>query len=433
MIIRILFTMALLGTGAFSLFAQELTISPYSRYAIGDILSATTTRNAAMGGISVASDNYFSINRVNPASYGDIYFTTMDVSAFWQASQLSTSQSTGTRYTAGIQNAAFAFPSNNNIVLTMGFSPYSSVGYEITDRSPLIVGDSSYTQENTYSASGGLNQAFVGAAIRLFQRKLRVGVNAQYNFGNTQYTWRSIVYRRDSLLAPEFFPLSTLQDVYVNGWIGTLGFIYEDTLSLAKRTTFRVGGMVDYTLGMDGDRFTQVSNGIVGDTLGGLELGNVVVPPRFGLGFMVNRFAHWSIGADVKYQDWSKFQYFNENSDLGKDIRVSLGAEITPDVESPNYLKRIDYRVGGYYNQTYLRFDGKPVTDYGVTLGIGLPADAKGNSRFNRGRTVSRINISAELGRKGNLASDLPLQELYARVRIGATINDRWFIRRVVD
>lgn len=433
MIQRIVLALALLGTSCLPMFAQELTISPYSRYGIGDIIGATTTRNAGMGGLSVAPDNYFSINRVNPASYGDLYFTTMDVSAFWQASQLRTDDAEGTRTTAGIQNAAFAFPSNNNLVLTMGFAPFSTVGYEVTDRRDVIIADSSLIEETTYRGNGGLNQAYVGAAVRLFNRRLRLGVNGQFNFGNTTYDWTTLIYRSDSLLAPDFFPLVTNEDVYVTGLTGTFGFIYEDTLSADKLTTWRIGGMVDYDFGLSGDRFTRVSNGVVTDTLGGVQEGSILIPPRFGFGFMVNKFAHWSFGADVTYQDWSMYEYFGEQSNLGPELRLSVGGEVTPDIESTNYLKRMDYRFGGYYNQTYLVFDDQPVTDYGVTFGFGLPADLKGNSRFNRGRTVSRINLSFELGRRGNLASGFPMEELYARVRLGATINDRWFIRRVVD
>ncbi len=433
MIIRIVFVLVSLAAGFSPAFTQELAISPYSRYAIGDILSATTTRNASMGGLSVAADNYFSINRVNPASYGDLYYTTMDVSGFWQASQLETLEGTGSRTTAGIQNAAFAFPSNNNLIFVMGFSPYSSVGYEVRDRKQTLVADTFLIEETTYSGQGGLNQAFIGGAVRLLNRRLRFGVNAQFNFGNTQYNWRTVMYRNDTLLAPDFFPLATTEDVYVTGLTGSGGFIYEDTINAEKRIFWRIGAMTEYSFGLNGDRFTILSNGLITDTLGGVQEGSINVPPKFGVGFMVNRLGHWSLGADVTFQDWSKLSFFGETGDLGQEIRVSLGGEWVPDLESSSYLKRMDYRAGAYYHQTYLQFDGKPVTDYGVTVGIGLPADLKGNSRFNRGRAVSRINISAELGRRGNLAAGFPMEELYARIRLGATINDRWFVRRVID
>lgn len=433
MIQRIVLACILLGLGIGPTFAQDLTISPYSRYGIGDILSATTTRNAAMGGLSIAPDNYFSINRVNPASYGDIYYTTMDVSGFWQASQLKTDAGQGTRLTAGIQNAAFAFPSNNNVVFTMGFSPFSSVGYEVTDETEVVIADSTLIQETTYNGTGGLNQAYLGAAVRLLNRRLRIGVNGQFNFGNTNYNWTTLLYRTDSILATDYSPLLVTEDVYVTGLMGTLGFMYEDTINANNLTFFRIGGMVDYSFGLNGDRFTTATNGLVQDTLGGVEIGSIVVPPKFGLGFMVNRLGHWSIGADATYQDWSMFEYFGDASNLGEEIRFSLGGEFVPDLESTNYFKRIDYRAGAYYNQTYLQFDDEAITDYGVTFGFGLPADLKGNSRFNRGRTVSRINLSFELGKRGNLAAGFPMEELYARIRLGATINDRWFVRRVVD
>ncbi|MEO1452047.1 MAG: hypothetical protein AAFV07_21120, partial [Bacteroidota bacterium] len=107
-------------------FAQNLTLSPYSRYAIGDIFSSSSVRNASMGGIGVATDNFFSINRVNPASYADIAFTTMDVSAFFQFNQLRTDESTATPFNGGLHDAAFAFSNNKAPVIAFGFAPYSS-------------------------------------------------------------------------------------------------------------------------------------------------------------------------------------------------------------------------------------------------------------------------------------------------------------------
>ena len=94
---------------SYSMIGQQLTRSPYTRYGVGDVLSASTTRNAAMGGIGVASDNYFSINRINPASYSDLVFTTMDISGFGQYSNLRNNSSSEDQITAGFQNILFGF------------------------------------------------------------------------------------------------------------------------------------------------------------------------------------------------------------------------------------------------------------------------------------------------------------------------------------
>ncbi|GAB4420560.1 MAG: membrane protein [Bacteroidia bacterium] len=417
--------------------AQDLSFSPYSRYAIGDIFDATTTRNAAMGGIGVASDNYFSINRTNPASYGDLFYTTMDVSAFGQLDRIRSADSKASPFHAGIHDAAFAFPANKGPAIVFGFSPYSSVGYQIVSTRQIeLEPDSMYLEEGRYGGSGGLSQAFLGVGGRVWNKRLRLGAELQYLFGNTQYTWNVNVYRQLSdtvVLRTGFQPVSVVRDVFLGGFNGQVGFIYEDTVNKAKNILWRFGGTADLSLGLNGDRFTTFSNSLVIDTLGTREVGSIVLPSKYGVGLMVNRPGYWSLGADFTYQDWSQFSYFGDSLALGREMRVGVGGEWTPNPESGKFFRRVNYRAGAYWRQTYIQFDDTPVPDFGVSLGIGIPAGAKGNSRFNPGRITSRINLSAELGRRGAVNDALPLEELYARFRLGFTINDRWFIRRVVD
>lgn len=430
---KIIITTFWLSMGLISILpAQNFTLSPYSRYAIGDIFQTTTTRNAAMGGIGMATDNYFSINRSNPASYADILYTTMDVSAFGQFNRMESQSAVISPFNAGFHDAAFAFPSNKGPVFTFGFAPYSSVGYEIFTQKEIDL-DTTFIERNTYEGKGGLNQAFLGLAFRMWKRKLRVGANMQFAWGNTTYNWRNELYQSDSVASTFHSPISIQENVFVSGVIGTGGFMYIDTLNAEKRTLIRIGGTVESTIGMRGDRSTFFNNQTIADSLTSLERSSISLPLKFGAGIMIHQLGKWSVGADFTYQDWSTFTYFSDNPNLGAEIRAGAGAEITPDFESQNYLKRISYRFGGYWKQTYIQFAGVPVNDFGVTLGFGVPAGAKGNSRFNPGRTTSKISVSAELGRRGAFNTGLPLEQFYARLRLGVSINDRWFVRRVVD
>ncbi|MEZ4777478.1 MAG: hypothetical protein R3D00_30155 [Bacteroidia bacterium] len=416
-----------------SLHAQELTLSPYSRYGIGDILSSTTTRNAGMGGIGIASDNYFSINRVNPASYGDLVFTTFDISAFGQLSRLKSTQTKESQFSAGFHDIGFGFPSNKSLVLVMGFAPFSAVGYKIVDLKNVQLGDSSYIQETQYSANGGINQAYIGAAARLMKRKLRIGVNARYLFGNTTYNWLVLLRNSDSTVVDNFQLISANRDVYLKGFSTQVGLIYQDTINKKDNILFRFGATTDYSLNLKGDRVTEFDNGQVLDTTSrGFQTGNISLPSSIGVGFMVNKPGYWSVGLDVMYRNWKNFQYFDDVTTLGNELRVGAGTEFSPNPQSAKYFNRVSYRFGAYWQQTYLQLENKPIQDYGITMGIGLPSGLKGNSRLNQGRATSRINLSLELGRRGSINSQ-PLEELYARIRLGFSLNDRWFIRRVVD
>lgn len=417
----------------FSLKAQELTLSPYSRFALGDILSGSTTRNAGMGGIGIAADNYFSVNSLNPASYGDMYFTTLDFGGFWQSSQLKTPSSEGTQTTAGFQNLAFAFPSNGKFVLAAGFSPYSAVGYNVNTLNPFQAGDSLYVESTEYSSNGGLNKVFVGGAFRLLDNRLRVGANFQYSFGNTRYEWtKSILDRDTSITIPNFRTIQIVEDAFLSGWLTQVGVIYVDTLNASNYTMLRLGATIDYNLNLSGDRFTAFTNAISVDTLNAVEEGRANLPTKFAVGVMITQLSKWSLGIDASYQNWENFSYFTDDTDLGKEIRFAIGGEYTPQFQSLKYFKRMNYRAGAYWRQTYINIGGEPVNDYGVTVGLGIPAGLKGN-RPSQGRAVSKFNISAELGRRGSLNGVQQLSEVYARVRFGVNLNDRWFVRRVVD
>ncbi len=423
----ILFTAALvllLG----GLKAQNLTVSAYSRYAIGEILDFTTTRNTAMGGIGVATDNFFSVNQVNPASLTDIVYTTMDISAFGQFNRFQTEQ--GNRYpiNAGFQNLSFAFPSNNGPVIAFGFAPFSAVGYDIIDTRNVQL-DTTYIQRLNITGDGGLNQVFLGAGFKALNQRLRIGVTGRYLFGNTLYTWQQALLTEDSSLVSGVLPVVLTRDVYINGLSGQVGLMWVDTLNKEKKRFLRIGASADYSLTLTGDRYLGRGE----DTIRSLELGDIQIPLKAGLGFMIHQPGAWSLGADATYQDWSRLEYFSDSTDLGAEFKVGVGGEYIPDYQSFKYWNRVAYRFGGFYKQTYINFENVPLNDYGVTFGVGLPAGRQGNSRFNRGRASSRISLSFVVGRRGSLNAGLPAEEYYGRIRLGFNLNERWFVQRVLD
>ena len=416
-------------------FAQQLTRSPFSRYGIGDVLNNSTTRNEAMGGIGIASNNYFSVNRLNPASYGDLVFTTMDVSGFGQFSSLKSNTSSEDEASAGFQNLFFGFPANPKLSVAFGFSPYSVVGYDVTSARDIPYRDTLQLSTISYTGDGGINQAFLGAATKLLDNKLRIGANLAYSFGNTRY--KSISFNSNSGGGNLTVDLS--EEVFVGGFSSQIGIIYEDTLKNKpgnEDILFRVGATADYNFDLTGDREVVLS------TLGGTQVftsdtifqrsGFISLPTQLGFGVSFNQLGKWSLGADVRYQDWSSFESFGDNPGLDNEVRFGVGGEWIPNYTSLKYFPRVHYRAGFFYKNSYINFDGQRISDVGFTFGLGLPATPSSMDRFNPGRTTSKINLSFTVGQRGSL-NNLPLEELYIRVRLGVTLNDRWFVKRVVD
>ena len=408
------------------LIGQELTLSPYSRYGVGDILLSPSSRNIAMGGLGVAVDNHFSINPTNPASYGDAYFTTWDIAGFGQFSNLSTEDNKEDQFSAGFQNIGFIFPSNSPFVLAMGFSPYSAVGYNIIADTEIVQGGETLTSRIEYEGSGGLNQLYLGGAYKLLNGKLKLGAQANYIFGITQYN-RSASFVDNNLFTSG---VTIDEEIFLAGISGKAGIIFTDSLG-SSGSMIRLGGLVDFNTSLSGDRRFVTGNIGFRDTLID-ERGNANIPARYGVGIHFAKVANYSVGVDFTYQNWENFESISTSTSLGEEWKVALGGEWVPNFSSPKYHNRIAYRMGAYYRQSYITFNDEPVNDIGVTFGIGLPPGQSGTNQFNQSRLYSRFNFSFALGRRGNLNAQ-PLEELYARLQIGISLNDRWFIKRVVD
>lgn len=414
----------------FSAYGQQLTRSPYSRYGIGEILSGSTSRNAAMGDIGVGSDNLFSINRINPASYADLVFTTMDISGFGQTSKFKTENSSEDQVTAGFQNIAFAFPSRK-VSLAFGFAPYSVVGYEVGFAQDLIRGDTVTQAAISYTGDGGINQAFLGIAGKMLKNRLRLGANLAYSFGNTRYRTQTL----SSATSLQYVRFS--EEVYVGGFSGQVGMIWSDSIQSKKPLLFRLGTVADFNLNLDGTQEKLVQS-VIGeqvvltDTLTNRS-GDISLPLKVGFGGSISRPGKWSVGMDFTVQNWENFTYFGEQRSLGTEWLLGMGGEFIPEFESYKFFKRMNYRLGSYYRKSYINYKAENVDDIGLTFGIGIPSAPMASDRFNPGRTTSLINISVSVGQRGVFAGDLPLKEQYIRLRLGFTLNDTWFIKRVVD
>jgi hypothetical protein len=189
----------------------------------------------------------------------------------------------------------------------------------------------------------------------------------------------------------------------------------------------RLGTTFDPGLSLNGTRLLNYSNGVVQDTLYNDE-GKIAMPSKLGFGFTFSKPNHWLIGADFSTQDWSKFNFFNETNTLQSAMNLNVGGEWIPEISSNKYGKKIAYRLGGYYNKTFLQLDGQDIKEMGVSFGIGLPI-----GYYNPiGQSYSRINLGFSLGKRGTLESNL-LQEMNVQLRLGVNLNDIWFIKRRID
>lgn len=418
--------------------SQSLTLSPYSRYGIGDVFSYSNVRSAGMGGVGIGASTVFSPNRYNPASYSDFFLTTtrtkntlrrttLDVSGFANVNHLTTEKGKGTQSTAGFRDLTFVFPSNKKLALAIGFAPYSAVGYTVRDtfRTKIDTDTNQILSVIQYEGRGGLNQAFIGGATSFWGHRIRLGANAYYAFGNVENEWSSYLFYSGAVQT------ITTRNSHLSGLGALVGLQYQDTLkkdSINGSILLRMGLVTDYSVFMKASR-TTIYGGNITDTLGSEVKSSLNVPTKYGFGIELSKPLKWYIAGDVLYQNWKNFAYFNDKIIYGSDLQVGLGGEYTPNMLGDKYIQRISYRGGAYFHKTYLSYNDKSLTDQGVSLGLGIPMS---RSKQAHSEYIGRFNLSVELGQRGALGSQ-PLSELYSRVRFGISISERWFVRRVVD
>ena len=82
------------------------------------------------------------------------------------------------------------------------------------------------------------------------------------------------------------------------------------------------------------------------------------------------------------------------------------------------------FRIGGKYSTGELRLHNKPISEFGVCIGVGVPL-----TTFN---THSSINIMFEYGKTGTLANNL-IRQNYFRVALCFTLQERWYQRVKLD
>ena len=403
----------------FSLPAQTIITSPYSRYGIGDLSANSNAWNFAMGGTSIGLRDPHHINFNNPASY-----TAFDSTSFifeggilFNYVSLSTNSQTTTRTYASVGYLTFGLPVTKWWRTSLALLPYSNVGYNISanDNLPEIG-----NVTRIYTGSGGINRFIWGNGFKI-TKNLSVGINASFLFGSMQQESAStfpdsayyVNFRQDNSIdvGGFYFDYGAQYTAKIKDLQLTAGAVFGTKMNVDAKT--------DY---FSSTYFTTNGTDYPKDTIQSLPgiHGTITIPMMYGFGLSIEKNDKWLIGADYRWQNWKKYQAFGSSDSLVNSFQISAGAEFVPDINNySSYFKRVRYRFGLMYDNSYLQLRGKQLNEYSVSLGLGLPL---------RGMKTA-INLSAELGTRGTTQSNL-ISETYFNFVLGFSIYERWFLKR---
>lgn len=392
--------------------AQEGSASPYSFYGIGDARFKGTTENRSMGGLTIMPDSIH-MNLQNPATFASLKLTSFTVGGSFNVSNLKTRETTAKAQRTTIDYLAVAFPAGK-LGVGFGLMPYTSVGYKINSFS-----DVEGVPDRSYSGKGGMNKVFFGAGYQITS-KLSLGADFSYNFGSIEtksLLSQDVQYGTREMNVSDLSGISFNTGLVFTTKIKKYDFVTSLTYSPQSNLKSENERKIATLIGSSQSEIVVEEKEIeVADS-------NLKLPSKFAVGAGFGKKAEWFVGAEVTFQESSKFgNRYNDITNVSYEnaTRYSLGGYFIPDYDSyTSYWKRVTYRAGFKYENTGLVVSDTPIKDYGMTMGLGLPV----------GGTISNINVGFEYGRKGTTHLGL-VKETYANIFLSLSLNDRWFVKR---
>lgn len=434
-IMKIKFKIICLLLAASPLFTLAQENSPYSRYGIGNLSPQGNIVNRGMGGVSAAVSDAFYLNTVNPAAPASLQFATLDFAVEYNGRNLIDNNTVGNYRSnnASISYLQVGFPllfgnkkaAKKQIMWSanFGLKPISKINYKIEANS-VSAGENI---QNLYEGSGGLNEAFVGTALKI--KNLHLGVSTGYLFGEKDYSNR-LIFNNDTVA---FYKANYETTTRYGGMFLKAGAQYSFKLKKPGEF-FKLGAYGNlrgnYTANKNEniETFTYDQNGgtsRIDSVYSKSDVkGKINIPSTFGVGFALDK-EHLLIGADFETTNWDEYEFFGQKDVVSNSWIAKAGIQYLPASSGTNkgYFNFVKYRAGVSFGQDYINADGKlPV--YTVSVGAGFPLKLR-KAFYETQNGV--LNVGFEYGNRGNKNNTIK-ENLY-KISFGLSLNDMWFRR----
>ena len=386
--------------------AQNLTSSPYSRYAYGDLNENVPTAYRAMGGVGFGMRNNRAINPSQPASYTSCDSMTfmMDVAASASWSRYQDVSGQRNKANGSLEYVTVQIPLWKKwIALSAGLLPYSSVGYSIA-----LDGEtkgSAYTYLVDYEGSGNISEIYGGLSFNILNW-FALGANVYYMWGDLE-RMRTLTFYQTGLTP-------TVQDEILH--VSNVRLRYGAQLFHSwDKHAFTVGAIFENRRKLHSDWVlieTETSDSI------DIYQDGWQLPMVWGVGASYNWNKRLTIAFDFERQHMSTMLYnglAGSYSGLQDRNRFAFGIEYRNNPMGRKYADRMLWRVGASMQDEYLASIGAP--KYTVSVGLGFPLPTIG--------TI--INTTIEYNHRGKKSG---LEEHALRFTLGISIAENWFFKR---
>ncbi len=426
---------ALLCVFSIQVMSQSGTNSPYSQYGLGVLSDQAQGFNRGMNGLALGFRGGNKVNTMNPASYSAADSLTMifDVGLSAQITNFKEGNKKINANTANFEYAVAMFRAMPKMGVSLGILPFTNIGYSYhttTSQGTTVPGTTAYSSTETYTGSGGVQQAFIGVGYEVF-KNFSVGVNAAYLWGH---------YDKSVTISNSDNYVNTIRRQYeatVNSYKLDFGVQYLQLLDKNNSLTLGVTYGLGHKLSANPSATMTSNNSQTGvsSTISNTITDGLSIPHTFAVGAAWQHKNKLTIGADYSFQKWGDLEYpeidysSKENYVLKKGLlddrhKLTIGGEFVPEEYSTNFFKRTYYRFGASMATPYYKINGHDgPKEYSVSAGLGILI-------FKNKTRPSMLNISAQWTR---MSSTDFITENTFRVNIGLTFNERWFSKWKVE
>jgi hypothetical protein len=407
-------------------YGQKQINSPYARFNLGILEPSASVKSLGMGGIGVAMTSDNSIFFSNPASYSSIDTNSFvfDIGIDYGIIKLIDGQKHFTSDDMNFDHLIMGLPIAKGFGFAVGVVPFSNGYYKLTqsvlktdpDYDPLV---GEYT--SIHKGDGGFNNLFLGTGLRI-TRNLSLGINMKLLFGQINRSY--LVNFNDFSTA---YNNNATEKLEMHGVNFDYGLHYKTFLKKGYFLTAGITGSAGKNYKTNYQLFSykySAYNTI--DTLSYVvdDSTRTHLPGTYGIGLTFGRINKFTAGVDYLMTRWSGASIPGTGSFVTDSRSLRLGLEYIPEKYS-NYslLRRIEYRAGWHFGNTYLVLNNERIKEYGGSLGAGIPLR----------RTHSRANVYFDFTRRYGSGSGTGHKEnIYT---MGASLNfyDFWFIKKKYD
>jgi len=445
---KILFNFLVLFT-CFQTWSQSSTNQPASFYGLGESAAQNHGVFDALGKNTINVFDSTILNFYNPASYNTMSTGNTLYSYGIQTRISNYSEQTKTQigFAGMVDHIAIGLKIKKNMGMAFGLKPYSSRGYQITDK--IFTGVDSL--EYTYKGSGAIQDLFLGYSYGLVYKpktKLSIGANASYLFG-------TVTNERQAKLIASGSNQGGLNknSMIIRSFHYELGAYYQQQIGKKQLLSLSAVYVPDQTIkGEYQDEFYTASNINSSATYDTIAFSRSPIhlfnssTIQLGLNYTIllpnikrqSRELHPKLSLMASL---SQFGALEHNApDLIPDFgmtnfqRLSFGAQFNPEsrlMENISTLKGIEkmsYRFG-YYSQTLpYTINAIQYQESALSFGLGLPIMAQ--------MSASSVNFSINVGNRTSNQS-FGIQEKFISVNLSFILApsnfDKWFRQRKLD